>query len=331
MFEIEMLPAQRGDALWITYGEKSDPHHVVIDAGPAETIPTVVPELERRISALPGRKDKVELLLVTHIDADHIQGVVALLSDPGRVPVFRDIWFNGYAHHHPEILGGMDAEMVTGSLAQHPDHWNRAFRGDAVMIPDAGLLPTAELAGGLRLTVLAPDRAAMARLLPEWEVACRKAGVAPGGGAPIVRKSFIRDGLLGSFEPEVLAAAKFIADPSAPNGAGIAVIAEYGRKRVLLLGDSSARPVLKALDRLEPRPHRFDAVKAAHHGSRRNTDLEFARAVQAKKWLVSTNGAKFGHPDPEAIARIIVSRSSRLFPSTGRSMPTPKSKPSVTK
>lgn len=306
MFDIEMLPAQRGDALWITYGEETDPHHLVIDAGPAETIPTVVPELERRIAALPGREDKVELLLVTHIDADHIQGVVALLSDARRVPVFRDIWFNGYEHHHPEVLGGIDAEMVTGSLKQHPDHWNRAFRGDAVMIPDAGPLPNAELEGGMRLTVLAPDRAAMAKLLPEWEEACRKAGVAPGGGAPIVRKSFIREGLLGGFEPDALAAAKFSADASAPNGAGIAVIAEHDGKRVLLLGDSNARPVLKALDRLEPRPHRFAAVKIAHHGSRRNTDLEFARAVQAKKWLVSTDGAKFGHPDPEAIARIIV-------------------------
>ncbi|WP_345801341.1 hypothetical protein AAIB33_18070 [Microbacterium sp. AZCO] len=306
MFTIELLPAQRGDALWITYGEGDDLHHVVVDAGPLETIPTVVPELERRISALPGTADKIDLLVSTHIDADHIQGIVALLSDPRRVPVFRDVWFNGFHHYQPEVLGGVDAEMVTGSLAQHPDHWNHAFDGGAVMIPDDGPLPTRTLAGGLTMTVLAPDRAAMAKLVPEWEEACRKAGVLPGGGAPIVKKGFIREGLLGGFDPDLLAASRFSADPSAPNNSGIALLAEYDGKRVLLLGDSGAKPVLAALDRLEPRPHRFDAVKVGHHGSRRNTSLEFAQAVQARKWLVSTDGAKFGHPDPEAIARIVV-------------------------
>jgi hypothetical protein len=69
--------------------------------------------------------------------------------------------------------------------------------------------------------------------------------------------------------------------------------------------------VLASLDRLEPRPHLFDAVKMSHHGSRRNTNVEFAQAVQAKKWLVSTNGAVFGHPDPEAIARVIVGQTKR--------------------
>ena len=33
MFTIEMLPAQRGDSIWITYGTKEEPHHVLVDAG----------------------------------------------------------------------------------------------------------------------------------------------------------------------------------------------------------------------------------------------------------------------------------------------------------
>ena len=92
MFTIEMLPAERGDCLWITYGQDSDLHHVLIDGGPRETIGTLVPELERRLSALAGRRNRVELLVVTHVDADHIQGIVSLLSRSSRVALFRDIW-----------------------------------------------------------------------------------------------------------------------------------------------------------------------------------------------------------------------------------------------
>ena len=305
-----MLPAQRGDALWLTYGTAEAPRHVLIDAGPSSTIPEIVPELEKRISALPGRKNRVELFVITHIDADHVQGAVSLLSDPGRVPLFRDVWFNGWKHVS-ETLGGVDAERLTASLDEHPDHWNRAFDGGGVVIPDAGPLPVRKLRGGLKLTVLAPDDAALRKLAPEWEKAVRKAGLVPGEGAAIARRSWIRDELLGGFEPDLLAQARFSSDPSAPNCSGIALIAEYEGKRILLLGDSAPGPVLAALDRLGPRPHRFDAVKMSHHGSRRNTNLEFAEAVQSKKWLVSTDGAIFRHPDPEAIARVVVSQKRK--------------------
>ena len=306
MFTIEMLPAQRGDSIWITYGTKEEPHHVLVDAGPMNTIKTLVPELERRIKAIPGRKNRVELLVVTHIDADHIQGVVSLLSDPRRVPLFRDVWFNGFQHHQP-VLGALDAEQLSEALEQHPEHWNAAFAGEAAMVPDDGPLPVIDLPGGMRITLLAPDRKAMDKLVPVWEEACRKAGITPGGGAPIEPAAGgIRDELLGGFEPDLLATSRFSSDPSEANGAGIAFLAEFDGKRALLLADSPVKLLLRSLDRLGPRPHRFDAVKISHHGSRRNTSLEFAEAVQAKKWLVSTDGAVFGHPDPECLARIIV-------------------------
>lgn len=309
MFRIELLPAQRGDALWLTYGAKGGQlHHVLVDGGPQETIPTLVPELERRIGKLQGATDRVELFVISHIDADHIQGVVSLLSDADRVPLFRDIWFNGWEHHQSDVLGASDAERLTASLQQHPDRWNAAFDGGAVAIPDEGPLPVVELPGGMRITVLAPDRRAMTKLVPEWEKACERAGIEPGKGAEIVKKSWIRDELLGGFDPDLLAESKFSADRGKPNGAGIALMAEYEGRRVLLLADNPAKPVLAALDRLEPAPHRFAAVKISHHGSRRNTNLEFGRKVQAKKWLVSTNGAQFGHPDPEALARIVVTQ-----------------------
>jgi hypothetical protein len=319
MFRIDVLPAERGDALWITYGTDRR-HHVLVDAGPLETIPTLVDELERRIAALPGDRDRVDLFVVTHIDADHIQGAVALLSDERRVPLFADIWFNGWRHHRPgrsNMLGGPDAERFTKPLLRHPDRWNAAFGGRRVAVEPNGPLPTITLAGGMKITLLAPSPQQLTRLRPQWLAACRAAGIAPGRGGPIVRASWRRDRMLGTrrFNAETLAATPFRGDRSLSNGAGIAFIAEYDGKRVLLTADCTAAALIAGLDRLgEPGAvHEFDAVKLPHHGSRRNTSLALCRRIHSCKWLVSTNGAKFDHPDDEALARVIVTQEHPTF------------------
>jgi hypothetical protein len=118
--------------------------------------------------------------------------------------------------------------------------------------------------------------------------------------------------LLG-FDPDLLAKAKFTPDRAKPNGASIALIAEYDRKRVLLAGDTPAKPILNAFDRLDAPKQRFDAVKVSHHGSRGNTNLELCQRISCNNWLISTNGAKFHHPNPECLARIVVSQSNPVL------------------
>lgn len=313
MFTVEMLPAQRGDCLWLTYGSEADQHHVLIDGGPLATIPQLVPELESRLRALPGRTNRVELLVVTHVDADHVQGIVSLLSDHRRVRLFRDVWFNGFRHLEPDpLLGAPDGERLTAALDTDPGRWNKAFGGAAVVVPDDGKLPTVTLRGGLTLTLLTPTRRALAALARQWEAACRKAGILPGQGAPITRPSWQRDELLG-FDLDMAAAAPYRPDRSKPNRSSITMIASYEGKRLLLLADAPAGDVVAGLRRLGTGPHTFDAVKMAHHGSRHNTSSELCALIRSRNWLVSTDGAVFGHPDVEALARVVVSQRRPSF------------------
>ena len=37
VFDIHVLPAQRGDSLWIEYGPAASPHHIIIDGGITKT------------------------------------------------------------------------------------------------------------------------------------------------------------------------------------------------------------------------------------------------------------------------------------------------------
>ena len=94
MFEIEMLPARQGDALWLEYGDAAHPRRALIDAGTPETWDA----LQARIAALDPGDRHFELLIVSHIDKDHIGGVIPLLEDTALGITFGDVWFNGFRH-----------------------------------------------------------------------------------------------------------------------------------------------------------------------------------------------------------------------------------------
>src|SRR5688500_10108771 len=107
-----MLPAGHGDSLWIEYGDPQRPTRILIDGGTAQTFKA----LHARLAALPPDDRRFELFVVTHVDADHIEGAVKLLHDTSLGVQFDDIWFNGWAQLEAataDTLGGVQGEMLT--------------------------------------------------------------------------------------------------------------------------------------------------------------------------------------------------------------------------
>ena len=59
MLRCEMIPAGRGDCLWIEYGSPQDVHRVLIDGGPEGTYD----RLRERIVALPAHQRRFDLVV----------------------------------------------------------------------------------------------------------------------------------------------------------------------------------------------------------------------------------------------------------------------------
>jgi beta-lactamase superfamily II metal-dependent hydrolase len=100
-------------------------------------------------------------------------------------------------------------------------------------------------------------------------------------------------------------------DSSAANGSCIAFVLEYDDKRLLLAGDAQAGILCDGLRRYaaevgEERV-RLDLVKLAHHGSNANLSTRMLELIDCDRWLISTNGMNYGHPDDSAIAKVISS------------------------
>jgi len=291
MIELSMLPGKDGDCLLLTYGDP--PRRVLIDGGRAATYPLIKPVL----AAL--EPPRIDLLVVTHVDQDHVLGVLALFDDDERVAV-GEVWFNGFDHlmDKPlETFGPRDGELLTTALMAQRVPWNRAFDGQAVEVGRPGD----------EFHIVAPDRAALTRLVPLWEKECAENGLIPGvDPKPAGIAGFEQFGPVNVGE---LARTPFKADGSRTNATSIAFLFEFDGVRILFTGDGDDRRIVESLRPLadaEGGRLRLDALKVAHHGSAGNISPGLLTMIDCPRYLFSTNGDRHGHPDPAAVARILV-------------------------
>jgi beta-lactamase superfamily II metal-dependent hydrolase len=310
VFHVEMLPAQQGDALWIEYGEPGSIHRILIDGGTPPTIDV----LRKRIRELPEDDRTFELLIITHIDTDHIGGALKLLADTSLGVTFGDVWFNDL-DRLPDCptRGPIDGAIMTWVLEGLGVAANQRFYGKAVVVPDDGELPHGKLDGGMEITLLSPGTQQLANLRCTWETVLRKAGLSPKTDLDKLNKRARAKGveIPRGLEPkdiDDLADTTFVRDRARANGSTIAVLAEYGGRSCILAGDGFSDVLTSSLGRL--RTERggelsVDAFKLPHHGSRRNVSVDLVRSVACPLYLFSTDGSVFGHPDQEAVARVI--------------------------
>jgi hypothetical protein len=196
MLRLEMLPAAHGDCLWIEYGIGADIHRILIDGGPSHTYPT----LRERILHLPESERNFELLIITHVDADHIEGVVRLLQDSEALACnFKRIWFNGRDQLNKvpdaagESLGALQGEYLGILIADYEKRtgkkvWNVDFDNGVVTTVPSEELPVVTLGGDCRLTLLSPDFTRLRELKYRWREELEKAHVTSGDEQALRRK-----------------------------------------------------------------------------------------------------------------------------------------------
>lgn len=311
LFRIEMMPACSGDCIWIEYGNPQSPHKLLIDGGFADTYEAI----HQRLQSLSADQRHFELLIVTHVDRDHIGGILKLLSDPDIEVFFDDIWFNGWRHlpgSDLEDFGPIQGEKLTKLLDKPDLPWNERFDKLRVSIPQTGPLTTHTLAGGFKLTLLSPGLKQLSKLRPFWLRECRKAGLDPSHPSPKPPPPEAPAGfeVFGPLDIEALANTPFERDPSKANGSSIAVLAEFEGRQVLFAGDAYSDVLLNSIQRLVgPRENdrlRLDAFKLPHHGSKANINRDILEKVDCGRYLFSTNSmAPQKHPDKETVARVI--------------------------
>jgi beta-lactamase superfamily II metal-dependent hydrolase len=329
VLRIEMLPAGNGDCLWIEYGSATNVHRILIDCGHASTYR----HLRARILALPQADRVFELLIVTHVDNDHIEGVLPLLQDSVLKCRFKDIWYNGWRHLQPppqpaapeDVLGPKEGEFLGVLIHDARLPWNAAFENGPVVVPDHGELPRRELAGGLTLTLLSPTPDQLTALARTWRKTIEDANFQPGNmdamRAQLRKRRYLPDpndtlgaadgSLPGDDVEDILGRVEDGpggSDTSEANGSSIAVLAEYNGKKALLTGDAFAGVIAASLIRANASTERqlaVDVWKLSHHGSWANFTEDLFALLCSPRYLISTDGSGHQHPHQRTLNYII--------------------------
>lgn len=313
MFSIQMLPAREGDTIWVRWGDEHTPYQMLVDTGTEAT----GKELNHKISALPESQRNFEAIVVTHIDADHIGGLLSCFVDCDKPlgVIVKDYWFNGYKHLDGrrsssalEGLGAVQAERLTKWLNAQP--WNNLYGGGSICRQEGEPLKVIGLAGGMKVTVLGPSVQRLEKLKPEWdkeiEYVLQKtqnkrsvSNLEPMGASLSLEISDAKS-------LKIIANQRPLRDTKAANGSSIILLLEYDGKKVLLAGDAFAEDLVEAMLVLSSeRPLKLEAFKVSHHCSRGNISKQLIEAVDCTNWLISTDGSRHKHPDDEGIASIL--------------------------
>lgn len=316
VFQVEMLPVRHGDSLLVTYGPVDDVAQILIDGGPNDCYATLAGRL-KRVSHL-------ELMVVTHIDNDHIGGIIRLLMDEELRISYNDLWFNGWNQLRKPLSGWASANR-TGPASRSPlegnylecvlrtagNSWNGTFRGMAACVAEEGQLPVVELRHGLKLTLLSPDVKSLRKLRTNWKRALTRLRLEPEQYRDVEKRLEADRRYRGGGEglPACLDELAVTLDQSVANGSSIAFVAEYEGRRCAFLGDAHMPLIQSSIRRLAKqygeRRLRLDAVKVSHHGSAGNLTTGFLKEIVCNDFLISTDGSLFGHPDDEAINMLL--------------------------
>ncbi len=317
MFKLHVIQAEFGDCMLIQYGSEASLKFILIDGGPTGVYENSLRDTLTNIVS----SGELEAAIITHVDIDHIKGILDLLAElkaqkDNNEELFigiKDCWMNTFsatidtnntlANRINSIFStaaGNGIQMASTAIAL-----NGIKEGNKVTtlcnvlnIPmnspaTQGIMrvgsPNASFnMDNLEFTIVGPTKENLDELKIKW------------------------DEWLTEREND-MAAGNFnllsMSDKSVPNLSSIAFLVKSIGRTILFTGDGRGDHLIEGLKKkglLKNGRMHVDVLKVAHHGSDRNTNRDFFENITADTYVISANG-KNGNPDYATLSWIVES------------------------
>ncbi|WP_047432772.1 ComEC/Rec2 family competence protein [Chryseobacterium indologenes] len=295
---LKILKAFNGDCILIeTLDENQEKFVILIDGGTASTFDY---SLKKELKDIP----KINLLILTHIDSDHIGGLIRFFKNSliDRIEI-DEIWVN-----HPELI-----DISTGSLISYKqgDDLKKLIqqkKPKSIITPLTSYTPQLTRRG-IQFDILSPTLEIIELLYKNWKPELFKE---ESENKDISSSIDIENHNLSLEELSKIpfSSSKLLHNDLA-NASSIAFILKtVDGKTLMFLGDSRSEIIEYALEQRDytsSNPIECDFVKISHHGSKNNTSQGLLEKIKTNQYIISTNGgtSKDKHPSRETIARIV--------------------------
>lgn len=320
MFRLRALQAKHGDCLLLEYGSSTTPAYILIDGGPGGVyeahLRDVLIELHEAGAAL-------ELIILSHVDDDHVNGLLDLLDEivqqrrNGETEIIgiRGLWHNSFGktvggaveRRLARQMGGTRlprgemplVRMQERSIAQGQKLTadargllipiNVDFRDTPDRLVSLDNAPRPFTFANLKLHVVGPSRDMLADLQHEWEkwLAKQKKAEEKAADAQTVAREL---------------------DKSVPNLSSIMLLVEGEGKTALLTGDGRGDHLLQGLEQagfMQPGGTlHVDLFKLPHHGSSRNISAELFERITADTYVICADG-RDDNPDLQTLEWLV--------------------------
>jgi beta-lactamase superfamily II metal-dependent hydrolase len=323
--------AGNGDCILV----QSATTNILIDGGTAKSFQC----WSKEILTLP----KLDSLIITHIDDDHVNGIIKYF-DTKHVHAVENIFFNGVSQitgfNHGNAaeydcdfdsiavnfedtiedsidIGFSEGTSVSFIIESKLIEINKMNNGKAIHCKS---FMTPVYIGDISVQFLGPTCKALESLKKSWLNILKENGIKRKiltKKHSIAFESYVNT--LGKYNnvdedisdincDDIVALANTIFEPdnSLSNETSLSFILKNNDKSILMLGDAHIETIIDWLDLNSITTLEVDAIKVPHHGSKHNFSKEFIQRVSCNTYFISTNGKKFGHPHLEVLARIAI-------------------------
>jgi beta-lactamase superfamily II metal-dependent hydrolase len=292
----EFLRAFNGDCILIS----TENSNILIDGGTKKTYNIF---LKREIERLRDNGKRVDLVVSTHIDSDHIDGIVQLLENEKQLleenyiesSIIKKIWFNAFEDRlFSDDFSNDTSYSGYKTFREFIDDMDKSIEYDNHISIDNKI--DYLINNEINILLLSPNDKKIKKLHKKYK-------------EPIEEDFYTSYSKDSNKSIEELAQLPFKKDNSEHNGASIAFILEYEVKKYLFLADAHIDLIVESLEKLgysKDNPLEVEFIKLSHHGSKKNINQKFLDLVRSDNFIILTNGASHGHPDKEALSRIIL-------------------------
>jgi beta-lactamase superfamily II metal-dependent hydrolase len=194
MIKIKMYQANEGDAFLISIDDEN--FNILVDMGFEETYRN---SIRKDLIDLASRGKNIDLLVITHIDNDHISGAVSFIHENGsdmKVINVKEVWHNSYRHlglektteelPNEELralknlnyqnnssvktdgvldIGAKEGTTLASLLYRNKYNWNTKFNDNAVCVENGREI----IFGNIKFILLSPNKDKLEKLSKKWQ------------------------------------------------------------------------------------------------------------------------------------------------------------------